>query len=59
MEKVKIFYECNNVGGLEKRVNEFLKTIDDPNDITKYIQTQSGSSDYHVVVSIFYIGKED
>lgn len=52
MEKVKIFYGCNDAEGLEKRINDFLS--ENNVEITRVLQDASGSNLPHVTISIFY-----
>lgn len=52
MEKVKIFYECNNAAELERRINEWLDS--NKVNITRVLQDASGRLDHHVTITIFY-----
>lgn len=52
MEKVKVFYGCNDAVGLEKRINEWIEQ--NKVNITRVLQDASGRLDHHVTITIFY-----
>lgn len=52
MEKVKVFYGCNDATGLEKRINEWLDS--NKVKIVRVLQDASGRIDHHVTITIFY-----
>lgn len=52
MEKVKIFYGCNDPNGLEKRINDWLDT--NKVNIVRVLQDAYGRLDHHITITIFY-----
>jgi len=54
MERVKVFYECNNAEGLEKAINGWLESQGEKIEITRTMQDASGRIDHHVTITIFY-----
>lgn len=53
MERVKVFYACNNPSGLEEKINSWLEKAGDI-EITRTMQDATGRLDHHVTVTIFY-----
>lgn len=54
MEQIEIFYKCNDEDGLQKAVNAWLIENNGKVEVTRIFQTQSGRTDRHTTVSIFY-----
>ena len=54
MEKVKVFYGCNDADGLEERINDWLSEMGEKIEITRALQDASGRLDHHVTITIFY-----
>ncbi|MBI2108948.1 MAG: hypothetical protein HYT93_02065 [Parcubacteria group bacterium] len=54
MERVKVFYGCNDAEGLEQRINAWLDKMGDKIEITRTMQDASGRLDHDVTITIFY-----
>ena len=52
MEKVKVFYVCNNSNELDKMINKWIDT--EKPEITRVLQCATGRLDHHVTTTIFY-----
>lgn len=52
MEKVKVFYACNNSALLEESINKWLG--ENRVTIVRVLQSASGRMDHKVTITIFY-----
>lgn len=54
MERVKVFYACNDTDGLEKDINEWLNSMGDKIEITRTMQNAALHMSHDVTITIFY-----
>ncbi|KXK08783.1 MAG: hypothetical protein UZ21_OP11001000336 [Microgenomates bacterium OLB22] len=55
VEKVKIFYTDSSLINMEKRINEWLASMEGKIEVTRVIQNSSATDSlFHIVITIWY-----